>query len=134
MQYSGVAVLRQALVEALSRTGGHMSMEKRIVIASLALGLAGLSGAQAAVDAERGKILYETRCSACHASSVHQRSARKAKSFGGVRVQVVRWSTEVGGSWSGDEIDDVTRYLNQRYYRFRCPQSVCKANQASLAR
>jgi|PersoiStandDraft_1058852.scaffolds.fasta_scaffold19602_2 mono/diheme cytochrome c family protein len=111
-----------------------MSMEKRIVIASLALGLAGLSGAQAAADAERGKILYETRCSACHASSVHQRSARKAKSFGGVRVQVVRWSTEVGGSWSGDEIDDVTLYLNQRYYRFRCPQSVCKANQASLAR
>ena len=111
-----------------------MSMEKRIVIASLALGLAGLSGAQAAVDAERGKILYETRCSACHASSVHQRSARKAKSFGGVRVQVVRWSAEVGGSWSGDEIDDVTLYLNKRYYRFRCPQSVCKANQASLAR
>jgi mono/diheme cytochrome c family protein len=126
--------LLQALVEALSGTGGHMSMEKRIVIASLALGLVGLSAPLAAADAERGKTLYETRCSACHASSVHNRSARKAKSFDALRAQVLRWSDEVGGSWSGDEIDDVTLYLNQRYYRFRCPRGVCKANQASLAR
>jgi mono/diheme cytochrome c family protein len=106
----------------------------KAVITSLALGLAGLSGAQAAADAGRGKIMYETRCSACHASSVHNRNARKATSFDGLRAQVLRWSTEVGGSWSGDEIDDVTRYLNQRYYRYPCPQSVCKADQASLAR
>ena len=104
------------------------------LIASIALGFSGLSGAQAAADAERGKNLYETRCSACHESSVHNRSARKAKSFDGVRVQVARWSNEVGGNWSGDDIDDVTLYLNQRYYHFPCPPGMCKANQASLAR
>lgn len=103
-------------------------------IASLALGLAGLSAAQAAADAERGKNLYETRCSACHAISVHQRNSRRAKSFDGLRAQVLRWSAETGGSWSAEEIDAVTMHLNQRYYRFPCPQSVCKANQASLAR
>ena len=101
---------------------------------SLALGLAGLSGALAAADAERGKILYETRCNACHDASVHSRSARKAKSFDGVRAQVLRWSGEVGGSWAKDDVDDVTLYLNQRFYRFICPPSVCQANQASLAR
>jgi mono/diheme cytochrome c family protein len=106
----------------------------KAVIASLALGLAGLCGSAVAADPGRGSLLYETRCNACHASSVHQRSARKAKSFDDVRVQVVRWSAEVGGSWSGDEIDDVALYLNQRYYRFPCPQSVCKADRASLAR
>ena len=106
----------------------------KAVIASMAFGLAGLSESAVAADPGRGSVLYETRCIACHSSSVHQRSARKAKSFDGVRVQVLRWSDEVGGSWSGDEIDDVTLYLNQRYYRFRCPPSVCKANQASLAR
>ena len=106
----------------------------KAVIASLALGLAGLCGSVVAADPGRGSVLYETRCSACHASSVHQRNARKAKSFDGLRAQVLRWSAEVGGSWSGDEIDDVTLYLNQRYYRFPCPQSVCKADQASLAR
>jgi mono/diheme cytochrome c family protein len=106
----------------------------RAAIASLALSLAGLPAAEAAADAERGKILYETRCSACHASSVHKRSARKAKSFDGLRAQVLRWSAEAGGNWSADEIDDVTLYLNQRYYRLPCAPSVCKANQASLAR
>ncbi|HEY5293618.1 MAG TPA: cytochrome C [Burkholderiales bacterium] len=106
----------------------------RASFASLALSLAGLSAAQAAADAERGKTLYETRCSACHAGSVHTRKARKAKSFDGLRAQVLRWSAEAGGSWSADEIDDLTLYLNQRYYRFPCPPSVCKANQASLAR
>jgi mono/diheme cytochrome c family protein len=106
----------------------------KVVIASLALGLAGLCGSAAAADPGRGGMLYETRCIACHASSVHQRSARKAKSFDDVRAQVVRWSNEVGGNWSGDEIDDVALYLNRRYYRFPCPQSVCKANEASLAR
>lgn len=106
----------------------------KTVIASLALVLAGLCADAVAADAGRGGAIYETRCNACHATSVHQRSARKAKSFDGVRAQVQRWSAEAGGSWSVDEIDDVTLYLNQRYYRFRCPRSVCKADQALLAR
>ena len=106
----------------------------RTAIGSLALSVAGLSAAQAAADAERGRILYETRCSACHAMSVHNRDARKATSFDGVRAQVLRWSAEAGGSWTADEIDDLTLYLNQRYYHFPCPPSLCKANQASLAR
>jgi mono/diheme cytochrome c family protein len=106
----------------------------RAAIASLVFCLGGLSDARAAADAERGKILYETRCNACHASSVHNRGVRKATSFDGLRAQVLRWSAEAGGSWSGDEIDDLTLYLNQRYYRFSCPPNVCKANQASLVR
>jgi mono/diheme cytochrome c family protein len=114
-------------------TGPRTSL-LRAAIASLALSLAGLSAAQADADAERGKILYETRCSACHARSVHNRDARKAKSFDALHAQVLRWSAEAGGSWGADEIDDVTLYLNQRYYRFPCPQSVCRANQASVAR
>lgn len=106
----------------------------KTVIASLALGLAGLSGSTVAADAGRGGVLYETRCVACHATSVHQRNARKATTFDGLRTQVLRWGTEVGGSWSGEEIDDVTLYLNQRYYRFPCPPSVCKADRTSLVR
>jgi mono/diheme cytochrome c family protein len=104
----------------------------RAAIALVAVGLAGLPGPVAAADAARGSVLYETRCNACHASSVHNRSARKAKSFDGIRTQVLHWTAESGGSWSADEIDDLTLYLNQRYYRFPCPQSVCRANQASL--
>ncbi|MBE0622187.1 MAG: hypothetical protein IH605_16475 [Burkholderiales bacterium] len=102
------------------------------MIASLALGW--VTGAQAFADAERGKMVYETRCTACHASSVHNQGSRKAKTFDALRAQVLRWSAEVGGAWTADEIDDVTLYLNQRYYRFPCPQTLCRADQASVAR
>ena len=101
-------------------------------LVALALGGAVPTAAHAA-DAERGKVLYETRCGGCHASSVHQRNARKANSFAGVRTQVLRWSQQVGGIWSADEIDSVTQFLNRRYYGFRCPQDLCKADQALLA-
>ena len=106
----------------------------KAAIVSMALLVAGQSGAAFAAEPARGSVLYETRCIACHARSVHQRGARKAESFGALRAQVLRWSAEVGGSWSADEIDDVTVYLNQQYYRFLCPQSLCKADQASLSR
>ena len=94
----------------------------------------GIGAALAAADAQRGKLVYEARCSACHEVSVHNRKARKAKSYDALRVQVLRWSGEVGGSWSKDDVDDVTLYLNQAFYRFKCPPGVCRANQASLAR
>src|SRR5476651_831524 len=132
VKYGGFAHLRQPGDKPVIPSPGVFML--KTVIASLALGLAGLSASADAADPGRGGMLYETRCIACHSSSVHQRGARKAKSFDGLRVQVVRWSNEVGGSWSGDEIDDVTLYLNQRYYRFPCPQSVCKADRTSLAR
>lgn len=82
-------------------------------------------------DAERGKALYEARCDLCHGASVHVREARKATSFEGVRTQVARWNRELGGSWSVDEINDVTVYLNNRYYSFPCPASVCRSGQAT---
>lgn len=106
----------------------------RTAIAFIAVSLSGLSVAQAPADAERGKILYEARCSACHASSVHNRDSRKAKSYDGLRAQVLRWSAEAGKGWTADEIDAVALYLNRLYYQFPCPQQLCKAEQASLNR
>jgi hypothetical protein len=82
-------------------------------------------------DAERGRALYEARCDLCHGTSVHVREARKATSFEGVRTQVARWNTELGGAWSADEINDVTVYLNNRYYFLPCPESVCRSGQAT---
>ena len=43
----------------------------KLVVAALALLLS--AGARAG-DAERGRILYETRCNACHDSGVHTRA------------------------------------------------------------
>jgi len=98
-----------------------------------ALALACVMCAQApahGADAERGRALYEARCDLCHGASVHVREARRATSLEGVRAQVARWNTELGGGWSADEINDVTVYLNNRYYFYPCPESVCRSGQA----
>ena len=81
-------------------------------------------------DPDRGRVLYEARCNVCHDASVHVRKARKASSFDGIREQVARWNAELGGAWSAEEIDDVTLYLNNRYYSFPCPERVCRSGQA----
>ncbi|MBE0626227.1 MAG: cytochrome c [Burkholderiales bacterium] len=104
------------------------------MIAFLALGFFSLSGRVMAADAERGGLLYGTRCVACHEDSVHNRNSRKAGSYGALRAQVLRWSAQAGGVWTEEEIDDVARYLNERYYRFPCPQIMCKADQALITR
>ena len=94
----------------------------------LAAFAAALAGAPAAAqDLSRGRALYETRCTACHETSVHQRSSRKAQSFASLRAEVERWNASTGGDWKRDEVDQVTAYLNERYYRFDCPPAVCKA-------
>ena len=79
----------------------------------------------------RGRALYEVRCDQCHDRSVHQRASRKAKSFAQVRASVVRWDRQQGGAlWRDDEVDLVTRYLNDRYYKFPCPASLCGSDRA----
>ena len=95
-------------------------------LAAIASILAALVCANAAAaDAARGKLLYESRCDSCHSTSVHQRATRKAQEFKGIREEVLRWNRQLGGAWTNEEIDDVTLYLNGRYYLFRCPASVC---------
>ncbi|MCU0805475.1 MAG: hypothetical protein MUF79_10365 [Burkholderiales bacterium] len=81
-----------------------------------------------AQDSARGKDLYETSCVGCHSKSVHNRASRKAASFEALRAEVARWNKEIGGTWRTEEVNDVTVYLNDRYYKFPCPQTVCKAD------
>ena len=80
-----------------------------------------------AADAGRGAALYELRCGNCHSESVHGRSKRVATDFGEVRGWVSRWNESLGLRWGNEEIDDVSVYLNNTYYRYVCPPQVCKA-------
>ena len=81
-------------------------------------------------DAVQGRALYESRCDTCHETSVHNRTVRKSRSFDEVRQWVARWNVELGGAWKDEEIDAVTRYLNQRFYKFPCPARICKGDKA----
>ena len=93
----------------------------------LAIASSSLAGDAAAADAARGKALYETRCNACHNTSVHQSAARKAVNFGEIRAQVARWSGQLGTSWDAGDIDDISVFLNDLNYRLPCPPAACAA-------
>ena len=105
-----------------------------VLIASLtaALSVAMSSAFAQSPEIGRGRALYEIRCGLCHDRSVHQRDARIAKSFAEIRAAVVRWDRELGAAWRGDEIDAVSRYLNDRYYHYACPRSVCGSERVQL--
>lgn len=81
-----------------------------------------------AADAERGRELYVQRCGACHGRSVHSREARVAKSMVEVRGWVKRWSDTLGLGWGADEVEDVSLYLNDTYYRFAMPARSASGN------
>jgi mono/diheme cytochrome c family protein len=83
------------------------------------------AGTATAADAERGRTLYSARCDGCHAESVHSRQKRAAAEFDAIRGWVRRWSLNLGLKWSEEEIDDVSAWLNARYYRFPCPPATC---------
>jgi mono/diheme cytochrome c family protein len=102
----------------------HAVLIAVVVLATPALLFATRSAS--AADVQRGRALYESRCGTCHSESVHGRAKRVATDFEDVRRWVIRWNTNLGLRWAGEEIDDVSAYLNNTYYRFPCPPTVCK--------
>jgi mono/diheme cytochrome c family protein len=73
----------------------------------------------------RGKLLHDTKCIACHDSTIYTRGDRLAKSYAQVREQVGIWQAKAGLLWSSADIDDATRYVNDAFYKYECPTSSC---------
>lgn len=66
----------------------------------------------------RGQMLYENHCLRCHASLVYTRESRRAQSPEELRAQVARWTRHERVNWSDEDVAEVTRYLDTRYYHF----------------
>lgn len=80
------------------------------------------AGARAQADAPtRGALLYANHCSACHGIQMHWRDARAATDWAGLKAQVHRWQATSQLNWSEADVDEVARYLNQRFYRYAMP-------------
>jgi mono/diheme cytochrome c family protein len=73
---------------------------------------------EAQQDKPRGQLLYENHCGGCHETSVHGRDPRKAASISEIRHWIDVWQKELKLNWSSADIDDVTSYINFRYYQF----------------
>lgn len=67
---------------------------------------------------DRGQMLYENHCLTCHESVVHIRENQRARSFAQVTGWVVRWASGLQLDWRAEEIEDVVRYLNRRFYNY----------------
>ena len=66
----------------------------------------------------RGALLYDTHCGECHSTQMHWRDNRVATDWPSLRRQVQRWQARAGRGGSDDDITEVARHLNERFYRF----------------
>jgi len=101
----------------------RMAMNSRwLKLAGLAAALAGVMAFMVtlrAVEFDRGEALYENHCSSCHDPQTHVAGeARHVATLADLRARVAAWSVHSGLNWSAEDVDDVTDYLNRRFYRF----------------
>ncbi len=87
--------------------------------------LMGVSGPVAAADAEKGRVLHDKACAACHASRfggdasrIYTRPDHKKKSKQEVAAMVAFCSQNLGTQWFDEEVADVTEYLNKNFYKY----------------
>jgi mono/diheme cytochrome c family protein len=112
-------------------------MNSRLALLIAAAALAGVALAadpQPAGDkrlnADRGRLLYDTACGECHTTQPHWRDKRIVKSWPELLFQVERWQRVAGRAWTAAEIEDVAAYLNHRFYRMSCQPAGCLAEPA----
>jgi hypothetical protein len=95
-----------------------MTNSNKWIAAVAGCALLGGHGSAAAETFDRGEALYENHCTSCHEKSVHTRDTRRATSLADLRKWVATWSFHASLDWSSEEIDDVTDFMNRRYYHF----------------
>jgi mono/diheme cytochrome c family protein len=91
----------------------------RAPLAAAVLIVAALQGSPAQAQApSRGELLYNTNCIACHSTQMHWRSRRLATDWTSLQEQVRRWQQAASLDWRDEDIVEVARFLNERYYGF----------------
>jgi mono/diheme cytochrome c family protein len=85
-----------------------------------------------AADVQRGRLLYETHCIACHTTQAHWRDKHIVRSWADLLYQVTRMQNNAGQEWSMTEIIDVAAYLNELFYKMPCPVAGCRGSQARV--
>lgn len=68
-------------------------------------------------DPARGEKLH-AKCLDCHGTSLYEPDKRKIKSLKALRKEVKRWGTYYAPALSAQEVEDITVWLNERFYRF----------------
>ena len=70
-------------------------------------------------DSANGKRLYDAKCTECHDTSVLSRSDRTVQSLDALKKQLSSCSHMAHAEFSLSEMQDVLKYLNEDFYKFR---------------
>lgn len=87
-------------------------------LAGILLTFCVVTQAAAASRLDRGELLYNTHCLACHTEQMHWREQRLVTDLDTLKVQVRRWQEVSRARWNEEDIEAVVRYLNRTFYQF----------------
>jgi len=100
----------------------------RILIATTLLLASGAAGAAALLpgDSQKGKALHDEKCQVCHSNmydssnpdGIYGREGRMVNSLGGLIKQVGNCNKMVQLGLDDQQLNDITLYLNERFYKF----------------
>ena len=66
---------------------------------------------------DRGRLLYETHCIACHTTQMHWRDKRVVRDWASLLGQVGAWQARAKLGWNEADIRAVAEHLNATIYR-----------------
>ena len=72
----------------------------------------------ARIDTNRGAMLYDNHCIQCHTQQIHWREKKLVTDWGSLLAQVDHWQRASGLEWNKNDIKEVSRYLNSKYYHY----------------
>ncbi len=91
------------------------------------MGIPAIASAEAMLfgDSEKGEVYAQQKCTSCHISrfgnegnEIYTRSDRRIKTVEGLGQQVQFCNANTGAGFSEEQQDDITAYLNERFYQF----------------
>jgi mono/diheme cytochrome c family protein len=104
-----------------------LSSSPRTLLARWGLIAALLSSVVSTCHASDGAALHHKSCASCHngmfpggdGEMIYSAEFRKIKQLTQLRQRVETCASRVNAGWFDEEIDGVTQWLNQRFYRFQ---------------
>ena len=70
-------------------------------------------------NAADGKRLHDANCTACHDTAVYARKEHRVRSLDGLKQQVENCTHMAQKEFSPAERQDIVKYLNDQFYRFK---------------
>jgi len=71
-----------------------------------------------AIDTSEGESLHTENCTRCHGSDVYTRADRKVTSLDALGTQVRMCDSQLETQLFPEDMEKLTHYLNQSYYKF----------------